>query len=97
VHLRTRKFRGDSRPGSLSEKNRVDIAIDYIAPVHLEKSPNIFESVKDELDGILSVNPKAALGKLSDIWPFEIDASCTLSGVAMSTKISFPRNSTKPK
>jgi len=69
----------------------VEIAIDYIAPAHLEKSPDIFERVKDDLDCILAEHPKLSLEKISGDWPFQLAVSCTMSGVALSTTISLPR------
>ena len=70
---------------------RVNMAIDYIAPSHLERSPDIFGRVKDDLDQILAKYPKPALERLAGDWPFHLEVSCTMSGVAMNTKMSFPR------
>jgi hypothetical protein len=78
----------------INGRPQVEIAIDYIAPAHLEKSPEIFGRVKDDLDRILAEHPKLTLEKLSDEWPFNLEVSYTMSGVAMSTKISLPRNRT---
>ena len=70
---------------------RLDMAIDYIAPAHLERSPVIFGRVKDDLDQILAKHPKPALAKLSNDWPFQLEVACTMSGTAMNTQMAFPR------
>lgn len=78
----------------INGRHDVALAIDYIAPAHLEQSPEIFERVRDDLDRILAEHPKSVLEKLSDEWPFDLNVDCTISGAALSTKISLPRNRT---
>jgi hypothetical protein len=71
-------------------KPEITIAIDYVAPAHLERSKDIFDRVKDELDHILAEHPKAVLEKLSDDWPFRLNVTCTMSGTEMNTRMALP-------
>jgi hypothetical protein len=58
----------------------ISIAIDYIAPVHVDRSYELCLRVHDELTQILHNNPYRALNRIQKPWPFDLHVQCTLSG-----------------
>jgi hypothetical protein len=67
---------------SVNDNGRPDISIsiDYIAPVHVDRSYELRLRVHDELTKILHKNPYRALNRIQKPWPFDLHVQCTLSG-----------------
>jgi hypothetical protein len=65
-----------------TEKGRpgIKMAIDYIAPAHLDHSLELYTKVKDRLVEVLRQNPYSALNRIRKPWPFRMTVQCTLSG-----------------
>jgi hypothetical protein len=58
----------------------ITISIDYIAPVHVDRSYELRLRVHDELTKVLHKNPYRALNRIQKPWPFDLHVQCTLSG-----------------
>jgi hypothetical protein len=63
----------------------VQIRINYIAPVHVLRSPEIYGRVQDELERILKQRPDRALKKIGGYWPFRVRIESSLSGRMLRT------------
>jgi hypothetical protein len=64
------------------------MAIDYLAPQHLDYDPVIFQRVKISLSDILRENPNRTLRRISD-WPFELEIRFSLNGQILNTGIEL--------
>jgi hypothetical protein len=65
------------------------IAIDYIAPAHLDHSFELYTRVKEKLSEVLRKNPYSALNRIQKPWPFAVIVKCTLSGDSVGTDMKF--------
>lgn len=63
-----------------TERPRIHMAINYLAPPHLRHATEICTRVKDSLEYILKDKPHRALARISRPWPFELQVDCSLSG-----------------
>jgi CheY-like chemotaxis protein len=64
------------------------MSINYIAPRHLWRNPDLFNNVKTDLEKVITDYPDKALRLLSD-WPFTAQIECALSGNSLSTTMEF--------
>jgi hypothetical protein len=71
------------------DRHCISMAIEYVAPRHLDHAPEIFKRVKDELEEIIEEKPKAALSRIKRPWPFSVSVNCWFSGKALNRKMEF--------
>lgn len=63
----------------------IDIAINYIAPLHVEHNATLRERVRRKLEEILVENPIKVLNMISRPWPFDVNVTFWLSGKKLDT------------
>jgi hypothetical protein len=66
----------------------VKMAIDYIAPRHVFRSPIILKRLKKKLDEVLKEKPKPILDALTE-WPFDLEVVCSMNGERISSPMKF--------
>lgn len=67
----------------------IDMTIDYIAPRHVSRSPELFDRVQDALENTLRDKPTRALHRIGGEWPFHVTVGCKLSGSSLKASMSF--------
>lgn len=72
-----------------NDHTQISMAIEYVAPRHLDHAPEIFTRVKDALEEIIEEKPKAALSRIERPWPFSVSVKCWLSGKPLTRKMEF--------
>jgi hypothetical protein len=68
-------------------KPLVTMTINYIAPVHVLRSPEIYTRVENALERILREKPDRALRRIGKPWPFKLTVQSSLSGRILGTKM----------
>jgi hypothetical protein len=63
------------------ERPRIEMAIQYIVPSHVEHTYVLYLRMKQKLEQVLREKPARALGRISDSWPFQLQVNCSLGGV----------------
>ncbi len=73
----------------VTDHTAVSLAIEYVAPRHLDHAPEVFRRVKDDLEEVIEEKPKAALSRIKRPWPFSVSVKCWLSGKPLTRKMDF--------
>jgi len=62
------------------DRPRVEMAIQYIVPSHVEHTYVLYLRMKQRLEQVLREKPARALGRIGESWPFQLQVSCSLGG-----------------
>jgi hypothetical protein len=73
---------------SQSGRPTVAMAIDYLAPRHVFRSPITLKRLKKKLTEVLKEKPKPVLDALTD-WPFDLEVTCSMNGDRIAEPMRF--------
>jgi hypothetical protein len=62
------------------ERPRVEMAVQYIVPSHIEHSYVLYLRMKQNLEKVLREKPDRALARIGKNWPFQLRVNCSLGG-----------------
>ncbi len=65
------------------DRPRVEMAVQYIVPTHVEHTYVLYLRMKQRLEQVLREKPARALGRIGESWPFQLRVNCSLSGESL--------------